>query len=87
MTPPKGTQTQYTLKEKENKKMTTTNLENKALDTVYDLLVRAYGKGYTEARLNGATREEAHNGSVTINGVTFTLDTINYLKAMIENLY
>lgn len=67
--------------------MVTTNTQNKALDTVYDFLVMAHAQGYAQARVNGATREQAFNGSVMINGVTFTLDAIRQLKAMISNLY
>lgn len=67
--------------------MTTTNAQDKALDTVYNLLVMAHAQGYAQARVNGATPEQAFDSSVTINGVTFTLDTIRQLKAMIANLY
>lgn len=67
--------------------MITSNAQNKALDTVYEFLVMAHAQGYAQARVSGATREEAFDGSVMINGVTFTLDTIRQLKAMISNLY
>lgn len=66
--------------------MTTTYNEKKTLCDMHSLLVRAYSIGYTTARLNSATREEARRGTVDINGVTFTLETIDYIKAMVENM-
>ena len=66
--------------------MTTTYNEKKALCEIHSLLVRAYAIGYLQGRANGATREEARRGTVDINGVTFTLETIEYIKAMVENM-